>query len=111
MPVFDTYYASKAGPTGSLAFLALSATAPLKVLNTITGPTMIMLRSDVDVYLRQGDSTVTATTSDFLLTADIYFPMLIESLADVYIWAIGSTTIGTLFMTTSSDLSTVPNSA
>lgn len=111
MPIFDNYDASKAGPTGTLAFSNLSATRLLTIPNAgVSGPMLLMLRATTNVYLRQGGSTITATSADFLLVAGVYWPLLIETPEDAYLSALGETATGTLFLTNTADLNTTPNS-
>lgn len=105
MGVGDTYYASKAGSTGNLAFTTAQGAAT-QVLTTFQKPLLLMLLSDQDVYLIQGDSSVAVTTSDFLLYANTYYPMLVESVYDSYLSARGSTASGTLVYTNVTDLTT-----
>lgn len=113
MGLYDSYYASKAGKSGTLAFNAAGgASVRVETVSNIGARVSLLIFSDVDVYLRQGGSTVTASTSEFLLLANTFWPVLVENINDVWIAAIavGAST-GTLKITCVSDLNTQPNSA
>ena len=66
------------------------------------GPRIFTVRTDQDCHLRQGDSTVSADSGDFLLLADSTVTISVTSDLHGYLAVIGSSTPGTLRVTVGS---------
>jgi hypothetical protein len=100
---------------GALSAAKIGRTQQFSFSNGVTGrvqlvtglhlkPTLFVLRTTESVYLRQGGSTVEATTSDTLLQAGTYTHVLVESLADAYLACYGAGADGVLHYTNASRL-------
>jgi len=87
---------STSGTTARVKILANADTA---------GPARYLVICDQDVYLRMGDSTVTAATTDFLLKADASMIITVEEAAHSYIAALQVTDAGTVKITRLDDKS------
>ncbi len=112
MSLRDAYYAAKLGPAGTLAFTNGASTAAHRVLTEIAGPTLVMLMSTQDVHLEQGKSDMdAAATTSFLLLANTYWAMLIESESDNYLRAYGASADGSLVISNITNLRLTPRSA
>lgn len=103
MSAMDAWGAGKIGNTNSLSYTGTTSRTEM-VTNTpaSTQPRVIVLMATTDVYIRQGGSTVNATTSDFLLRANTYWPVVVQGANDAYIAALRVDTNGTLRITDTS---------
>jgi hypothetical protein len=103
MNFYGAAAAGKIGPTGQHSFSNGSSNR-VQVIAFNQRATMFILRATADTYIRQGDSSVTATTSDILLRAGNYFAMMVEGVHDSYLACYGNGAAGTLHYTNVSRL-------
>lgn len=102
MSLIDSYSASKISQTSALAYNNVVSTVNIFSLSVSGGlqiPILFVLRSTSNVYLRQSRTQQAATSTDFLLLANTYWPLLIENQNDGYLSLLRETTNGTLFLT------------
>lgn len=98
----DLYAAAKIGPTASISFTGVAAATQLITSNW--QPTLFVLRSTADCYVRQGGSTIAADTTSLLIQTDTYFPLVVEVEADSYLSVLASSAVGTLYYTRMSSI-------
>lgn len=94
---------STLGQTRTVSFTATAAQQTLVASPLSDGPKTFLLLSDQDCYVRQG-SNPTADSSDFLLKANTYVRVTVQSADDSKISVIRSTDNGTLYITENSGL-------
>jgi hypothetical protein len=68
-----------------MVFNASTASSAKLLMQPPQSPVLVLLRATADVYIRQGSSTVSATTGDAKIPSGGYFPICVESSADNYI--------------------------
>ena len=54
------------------------------------------VKADIDTYVRQGDSSVTATTSSFLFEAGVIYPLMVDGSDNARVAGITAAGSGTL---------------
>lgn len=94
---------STIGASSKLSVSGSSSRTQLLANPAAAGPAVFVLLATQDMHLRQGTSSVTATTNDFLLKADIYYAITVENKNQEYIAAIQDSTAGTLYITNKSN--------
>jgi hypothetical protein len=94
----ELFAAAKIGPTRVTAHTSGAATL-VQLLTVNWQPTLFVMRSTQDCYIRQGNATVTATSASLLLTAGTYMPITVECLNDSYLSVLSASTSGTLYST------------
>jgi hypothetical protein len=87
------YERSKIGPTLQLVFddsasSRLELADDTKAQANQLAPVLFLVRTTADVHLRQGSNAVEATTGDFLLFGDSYYPIVVEDGRDNHLAAI-----------------------
>lgn len=87
------------GDTLSLTTGAASARKEMLADADSAGPMIFIIKCDQDVYIRQGDSTVVAATTDFLLEAGASFTATVDHPDHAYVAAIQKSEAGTLRIT------------
>jgi hypothetical protein len=93
--------ASKLGETLQHSFLNGEANR-VQLMTTNHRPTLFVLRATADVYIKQGNASVTASTADILLRSGNYFMVVVESVYDSYLSCYGSGGVGVLHYTNAS---------
>lgn len=85
---------STIGDTGTLSVGAATDRADLTtVAESGSFPFTVVIRSNIDVYVRQGGSAITADSTDFVLKANVYMRITVLDDASRYLAAlrVGST--------------------
>lgn len=106
--MYRPYVASKIGDTVTMTFLSGISAGPTPMLRSQDfppkQPTMVMLLATQDCYIKVGSSAAAAvTTNDFLLLANTYMPVLIETAENAYVTRMGASASGTLKATNVTD--------
>lgn len=103
--MFDLYAASKYGLRNDAAFTGTAATFRIDT-PTLGVKALFAIRPTQDCYILQGSSTVTTVTSSngTFLSAEAYYPLVVEGNWDNHISIIRSSASGNLQISIISDV-------
>lgn len=77
MGLADLYMASKAGDSFTVMFAA-TATPAVQLISNPTYPVLVIIEASEDVYIKQGDSSVTVANTDMRLIGNTQWPLVVE---------------------------------